>query len=259
MLCNSGEINIQAENDYFTLKSGQAFLHKPNEYHNISSNNTISSVAILTFTSNSKILLNISHKVLVLSEEQKAIFHILINESTSFLQGRNYSTILNAVPKSSFAEQQYIKNYLEIFLINCCRALQQNYDEQKQEEKYTLNKKIIIDSIINIIKSNLDKKLSLSFLADQTGYTISYITKIFKKYIGVSIIRYIICLKIKEAIKLMTDEKKTIKEISDILGFDSVQYFYRQFKNVIHMTPSDYMKSIKISNMINTKDLLSND
>jgi hypothetical protein len=52
-------------------------------------------------------------------------------------------------------------------------------------------------------------------------------------------------LKIREAKKLIRQGQYNISQISDLLGFDSPQYFSRCFKNAVHMTPREYMESIR--------------
>ena len=52
-------------------------------------------------------------------------------------------------------------------------------------------------------------------------------------------------MKIEEAKKLMREGKYNFTQISDILGYTSIHYFSRQFKNVTDMTPSQYVLSVK--------------
>lgn len=61
---------------------------------------------------------------------------------------------------------------------------------------------------------------------------------------GCGIIDYFIDLKLRKAMELIKKGQLTITEISDILGFSSVSYFSRLFKNRINVTPTEYHKSI---------------
>ena len=50
--------------------------------------------------------------------------------------------------------------------------------------------------------------------------------------------------------KLLSQQKYTISEISDILGFSSVYYFSRQFKLYTNMSPTKYVNSINADNVL---------
>ena len=102
----------------------------------------------------------------------------------------------------------------------------------------------------------LDKKLdsaenvTLEELSIKTGFSKSYIKTKFKQELNKSIVQFFIDMKIERAKKLLSHQNKTINEISDELGFSSVQYFCRQFKLRTNMSPSSYANSIKTDNLL---------
>jgi AraC-like DNA-binding protein len=57
-------------------------------------------------------------------------------------------------------------------------------------------------------------------------------------------------MKIDRAKKLLSEQKYTISEISDMLGFNTVFYFSRLFKLHTHMSPTEYINSIKADNVL---------
>ena len=60
-----------------------------------------------------------------------------------------------------------------------------------------------------------------------------------------SFIDYVKAQKIKRAKELLVTTNMKIYEISDKLGYSSVQYFSLLFKNTVGMTPIDYKNSIE--------------
>ena len=50
--------------------------------------------------------------------------------------------------------------------------------------------------------------------------------------------------KMKEAKKLIREGTYNFAQISNLLHFDTPQYFSKCFKKYTNMTPSEYMKSI---------------
>ena len=57
-------------------------------------------------------------------------------------------------------------------------------------------------------------------------------------------------MKIDRAKKLLSQQKYSVSEIADMLGFGSVYYFSRQFKLHTDMSPTEYINSIKADNVL---------
>jgi len=62
---------------------------------------------------------------------------------------------------------------------------------------------------------------------------------------NMSIMEYFKQLKIKEAKVLIRENNHNFTEISEILGYNSIHYFSRIFKNETGMTLSEYDNSVK--------------
>ena len=73
----------------------------------------------------------------------------------------------------------------------------------------------------------------------------SYLSNIYKKKTGRSIIAHFNEMKIEEAKKLIAAGNHNITEVAEYLGFSSIHYFSRLFKSVSGLTPSEYEKSLK--------------
>ncbi len=91
-----------------------------------------------------------------------------------------------------------------------------------------------------ILRDNLESNIDARELAGglNTGY--SYFRNMFKKYTGMSPVQYHLQLRIKKAEDLLLMTKKPVKEIAYELGFQSIYYFSRLFKNKTGKNPSDF-------------------
>jgi YesN/AraC family two-component response regulator len=76
--------------------------------------------------------------------------------------------------------------------------------------------------------------------AKETGYDYAYISKFFKKRVGMSFRQYINCLRILESKQLIKTTSKKISEIGEMCGFASTRAFDREFYFQTGMTPSKY-------------------
>jgi AraC-like DNA-binding protein len=101
----------------------------------------------------------------------------------------------------------------------------------------------VIQKIRFHIHDNVEEELDLVMLADEFQIGYSYFRKMFKKYTGVSPHQYQLGLKVLRARELILTTDKSIKEIGYQLGFSSIHYFSRFFKNKVGVSPTE-LKSV---------------
>jgi AraC-like DNA-binding protein len=150
-----------------------------------------------------------------------------------------------------FAPEQIIKNCIELLLISQLRTLE-NQPKQSTISSISPISDKIVESILQILQEKLDQSanVNLDDISLELRFSKSHIKTQFKKVMGVSILQYFIGLKMDKAKKLLSQQKYTISEISDILGFSSVYYFSRQFKLYTNMSPTKYVNSINANNVL---------
>ncbi len=91
------------------------------------------------------------------------------------------------------------------------------------------------------IKEHLfEPDLSLHYLSRALGVNASYLSRTFKKTIGMGVVDYTNRLRIEEAQRLLLNQKASITEIAFNLGFGSVQHFGRVFKALEGRSPTKY-------------------
>lgn len=79
-------------------------------------------------------------------------------------------------------------------------------------------------------------------LLSTVPYSYSHTAKLFKEYLGVTIIEYVNNLKVRYACELLQNSDMTILQISSALNFDSLSHFYHIFKKAMDMTPYKYRR-----------------
>ncbi|MCM2532340.1 helix-turn-helix transcriptional regulator [Neobacillus pocheonensis] len=67
-----------------------------------------------------------------------------------------------------------------------------------------------------------------------------YLSRIFVSELGVSFSKYVQDERLKRAVILLKKSKLTIKEISEVTGFISVQYFTRVFTSMMQCSPGRF-------------------
>lgn len=108
---------------------------------------------------------------------------------------------------------------------------------------------------LNAIKSYIDNnfqhnEITIKDLANKFDYNEKYIFKLFKDYLSISPLQYIIEQKMKEAKQMLLNSSETIETIALNLHYNNPQYFMRQFKKTFNMTPTEmrkcYSKSLEL-------------
>jgi YesN/AraC family two-component response regulator len=92
------------------------------------------------------------------------------------------------------------------------------------------------------IENNYTKDIFLDSAAEYVNISPSYLSRIFKKNTNVSFTRYIMNLRMEKATEYLKNCNYNIYNISEMVGYSNIYYFYRIFKNKYECTPSEYRK-----------------
>ncbi len=94
--------------------------------------------------------------------------------------------------------------------------------------------------VIEYIRTNLDKSLTVSELSQKAYMSESNFHRVFKNELGTSPIEFINGERLKKAINLLQNPRRKIKEVYMECGFNSVSYFTRLFKRQYKVSPKEY-------------------
>lgn len=247
---DKGEMICTADKKKFILKSGEMTFHKPGEFHNLSANGDVApNVSIITFECRSRAMKYFEGKIFTLSAEEKSLLSMLFEEGLACyrLQDATNPLLQNMerIEDAPVGSSQMTGNLLEAFLIRLMR----HTDVLTKEMRTAL----VIDGvsapdrlreIIEYVDGCIYGKLTLYDLAKHVGKSESTVKHIFLTYMKEGIISYYTKRKIKEAKRLIREEVYNMTQISDMLKFDTPQYFSKCFKKVTNMTPTEYKRSI---------------
>lgn len=137
-----------------------------------------------------------------------------------------------------------------INLLNNRRKLQERYRKQENSttEQLTDNKldKDFIDQIINIVQTSLEAgngDINVTLLCSELGLSRTKLFMKMKKITGESPHYFIQNIKLKTAARMLREnEEYNISDISFQLGFSSLNYFGKSFKEYFGMSPTSYRK-----------------
>ena len=95
-----------------------------------------------------------------------------------------------------------------------------------------------IQSVISLMEDNLNRRLSLTTLAQCAGLSSSRFRHKFKAEIGVTPTAYMQTLRLQMARQLLESNRLRVKEVRVAIGISSDSYFTHQFKRTYGIPPS---------------------
>jgi AraC-like DNA-binding protein len=99
-----------------------------------------------------------------------------------------------------------------------------------------------IAEISNYIETHYAEPLTLTHLSQSFYLSPYYLSRVFKEISGFSFIEYLNHNRIKEAQRLLRESNWKVLRIAESVGYDSIAYFGRVFKETVHMSPLQYRR-----------------
>ena len=95
---------------------------------------------------------------------------------------------------------------------------------------------------IDYIRSHIQENLTVESIADSLSLNSSYLSKLFKQEMGITLSRYIRDQKINVACNMLRHLDESSLTIANYLGFSSQSHFIQVFKKSTGMTPEEYRR-----------------
>ena len=124
-------------------------------------------------------------------------------------------------------------------------AESENQSDLNNDDANIENCAYVIQDIEKYIEENLDKKLSLTDIAESIHMNTSYISRMFKEKAGENLFDYINKRKIEKAKQLINNNELRMYEIALNVGMEDTAYFSRVFKKYEGISPSEYQKELR--------------
>ena len=102
----------------------------------------------------------------------------------------------------------------------------------------------MIDNVISEIREHYMEDISLTSLSAKYNISLGHLSKMIKESLSVNFSDYIASLRIQRAKELLRDDRLSIQEIAEIVGYNDYFYFTKVFKRVEGISPSKYRKSM---------------
>ena len=102
-----------------------------------------------------------------------------------------------------------------------------------------------LDVCMNQSKMYLNPKLSLQDMAAEIGTNRTYLSEYLNTTLNMTFYEYVNEFRVREACRIMdamtADDRKSMTEIAELAGFNSISTFNRSFRKMKGVTPGQYV------------------
>lgn len=228
-----GEGNLTYNNQTFSMKKGDcAFIDCRNKYSQSSSSKNLWSLKWVHFYGSK--MNDIYAKYLERGGE--ACFPTCYEEKQNpFI--KILDSIIDTASSSSYIRDMKINEEL-----SCLLTFLMEYSWNPEKAKTFNSTGLNISNVKAFIDQNFTETISLETVANQFNVNKSYLLRLFKDNIGLTVNNYILQNRILMAKNELRFSNKTLDVIAEECGFDSANYFIRIFKKIEGLTPGEYRK-----------------
>lgn len=116
-----------------------------------------------------------------------------------------------------------------------------NYEVISETQKGRINRKNSrMERIISYIDDNFDSQVRLKDVAEEEKLSMTYLSHLFASNFGTTFQEFVNSKRLEQSVRLMTNETKTLLEISCESGFSDLKYMNKMFVKRFGCTPKEY-------------------
>ncbi len=102
-----------------------------------------------------------------------------------------------------------------------------------------------IENIYCYVRTNLGEDINQTEIANKVGLTTQGFSRFFKKYTGLTFVKFVNNLRINEACRLLIRENYDVTQIAYMCGYQNISNFNRRFQEIKGLTPSDFRNAYR--------------
>lgn len=161
------------------------------------------------------------------------------------------NSIRTSVSPTKLSEESAVTNLYK--MVERCDNLQNLNNVLGNAVKQTVDKvdnynnnnmKLLMRRAIDYIDAHYCEEVTLNQLSQKLYVSNYYLSRMFKKELGVNFIDYLNELRIKKAKLLLANAKYKTYEVAEAVGVPNSHYFSKLFKKYVGMTASEYKESL---------------
>lgn len=226
---DNGELTTIIDEESYSLSKLDFILYSPNQFHSQQAGNSQTC------------------SYLTISFDMKIPDSYLITNRVYSANRDIHNTLDNFIKVSSIEalyDSELMLCYLKELII---KVLQYDFTVPSNVASTPMQQRFeseMLNEIILYINDTIYEQITIEEICVKFSISRSSLQTLFRNNIGVAPKQYISDIKLKKSKHLIKESVYTISEIAAMLGFTSIHYFSRKFKQQFNITPTDYAKTI---------------
>lgn len=245
-----GGVTIGDDDSEIPLSPGQCLLHAPDAFHSIHANLAPqASLFVISFSSSSDCLAALVGKPLILNIECRRLIRRILMEAQAFcgpvLDISNQEMLIPS-PHAPYGSGQVIQLNLELLLILLLRQDQGEGETVMKRAPITEDQDMqsIVAAAEAFMRGHLDGSIHLDDICKNIGVSRTTLKRLFRQCLSTSVMEHYQSLRLQEACRHLRSGRVNVSQIAYELGYSSLPAFSRQFKQILGITPREYMLSV---------------
>lgn len=243
----NGEMEIVTKSKHHILKSGSVFYCSSGSTYTFVRNDGCELLTLnFDLSQNRNNMVNCCQPFNVTKENKPRFEREVYIEDCDFL---NNDISFNNAPYFISGVRKIIKEFSEKKIFYCENASACLKGMLIEMHRHSLDgaatSSDTIDRMIDYIRVNLSGKITNSELASIAGYHEYHLNRLFLRYTGMTIHRYVLECRLSEVKNMLIGTDMTLSEIAEATGFNSNTHLSSAFRNAEHCTPSEYRLKMK--------------
>lgn len=226
---DNGELLTNVDGEDYRLKEMDLILYAPGQFHTQTSGDSKScSYLTIMFEMDIPESYFISNRVYHAHRD-------IHNALNSFIKTSSNNMLYNAELMICYLKVLIIRILQYDFLVSSPVAsspMQQRFENE------------LLNEVLMYINDMIYEQLTIEEICTKFSISRSSLQTLFKNNLGIAPKQYISDIKLKKSKLLIKEGVYTISEVSRMLGFNSIHYFSRKFKQQYGITPTDYAKTL---------------
>ncbi len=250
---DKGTMLTSVDGQMYELRENDMFFYKPGVEHQVFGDGDHPfNVVVISFVSNSKAMRFFEGlKARIGDAEYDILAKIIVQFRRSFFMPNlevEDSRIMRR-KHGNVGSDQLLKNHIEELLLTVMqsgntRSVCTNIKSKPRES--TLAGAAITKEIRGYMLQNIHRKITIDELCQEFNFGKTYLSSTFKAETGHTIIDFFNYLKCEYAKELIREGELSLTQIAETLGFSSLYYFSRLFKQVMEISPMQYKNKIHL-------------
>ena len=121
---------------------------------------------------------------------------------------------------------------------------QEYFDTEFERQPRRLTK---VGETIGFIRGHFRESMTLEELARRSGMSVNNFLRVFKEITGRTPMEYLLLERVKYGGRLLAETSMRIGEVAEASGFPDSNYFARQFRRFVDLSPREYRRLTALS------------